>query len=402
MVKIGKHRTPVLVYLDTSDYSRFGDVIRGKADSATESLFNELLALKKNGVAQFAFSAAILSELFQFNPEFPGTTQSKAEAVERLCGEVAFYWPMRSIAHDVALHSRHTPADKKPLSLRSEWFPSASEKLADFRGTLEAKLASDLASKSYSNRKERRSAEAKARNFPFEILASPIIDLVASSYNLDRSDVKRAITPTLKGNISSLEGSRRMFDAIARPTSFVRSYFSDINEDQSLPTWISDVGVAMQKSLIELRENLRNFDKNELSNQLPAGIDLSSRMILHELARQAEPLVNEFAPRFNSGNLFRDVDQLLTVPALNLFFNAYRVLVEQAAGMHGDGHDPERSAFGDLFHLLYLPHSDLWRCDRRFRNVVSKVCGVYDHAVVNRLSDLPAMIASLKIRERQF
>lgn len=391
MSRIAK-RSPILVYLDSSDYSRFGDVIRGKSNSATESIFTALLAHRKAGAAQFAYSVTALSELFQFDPAYPATTQAKAEAVEALCGKVAFYWPMRSIAFDVAACCGWKQPFDKPLSFRSEWYPNASGQLADLRGTLETHLERELASKSFSSRAERRRAEAKIRKFRFEILAPPIIEFVASTYQLDRVAVAKAITPTLQGRISSLEGSRRMFDAISRPTAFARAYFSDINEDQGLPSWISGAGDIMQKSLIEMREGLEKYSGDYSPQQLRDGVLLSSRMVVLALAQQAELVASEFASEATVGTSFRNLERLLNVPSLRLFFDAYKILVEQAAGMHGTGHNPERSAFGDLIHLLYLPHADLWRCDKRFRNVVSRVAGPYNHALVNRLDDLPARI----------
>lgn len=394
MPRFPKRREPVLVYLNSADYSRFGDVIRGKSDPSVDKIFNELLALKKEGRAQFAYSVTVLSELFQFDPAYPATTQSKAEAVERLCGRAAFYWPMRLIAHDVAAHCGWTAARKKPLSFKSEWYPSASEELADLKGTLERQIAGELAARSFATRAERRRAEARVRKFRFEDLAPPIIELVASTYQLDRAEVAKAIIPTLRGQISSIEGSRRMFEAIARPTAFARAYFSDINDDRSLPQWISGIGDIVKKSFVELRQNLEKCDKREVDEYLPIGVRLSSEVALATLALQAQPFAREFASQSKIEGSFENIGTLLSVPSLKLFHNAYKILLEQAAGMHGTGHDPERSAFGDLIHLLYLPHADLWRCDRRFRNVVSKVSGPYDHSVVNRLKDLPARIAS--------
>lgn len=84
--------------------------------------------------------------------------------------------------------------------------------------------------------------------------------------------------------------------------------------------------------------------------------------------------------------------RIKTIRSFRLFSSAYCYLVEQSLGFRGEGHKPERSAAGDLFHLIYLPHCDLWRGDRRFTNVVSQsspdVCG----SLVGRLIDLPSRI----------
>jgi hypothetical protein len=54
---------PPVVYLDTQDYSRFGDVLRGRADDATKALSRELERLKQDGDAIFAVSMPILGKL---------------------------------------------------------------------------------------------------------------------------------------------------------------------------------------------------------------------------------------------------------------------------------------------------------------------------------------------------
>ncbi len=338
----------------------------------------------------------VLSELFQFDPQFPDTTQSKAQAVEQLCGTKAFYWPMRSIAQDIMASARfdNTQHGPKPLSYVSEWHPGASHDLGDLKATLEAQLETELANRTFRNRSERRSAEAKARKVKFDVLSPAIIEAVASRYKLDRKDVARAIVPTLQGKTSSAEGSRRMFSAIARPTAFARAYFSDINDDQEFPTWISSVGDVVQRSLVEMRRKLDLLDPREVRDQSPGLIDITSRYLILELVRQARETLPEFSQDSNYEQIFSDANSLIKIPTLGLFFEAYKILVEQAIGVHGDGHEPERGAFGDLFHLLYLPHAELWRCDRRFGHIVAKVCGDYRNRVVTRLADLPRRIAA--------
>lgn len=80
----------ITVYLDTSDYSAFGDVERGidseKAQAAAP-IYQQLLSYKRAGVARFAYSMPILSELLQYNPAHSETSFAKARAVEALCGK---------------------------------------------------------------------------------------------------------------------------------------------------------------------------------------------------------------------------------------------------------------------------------------------------------------------------
>lgn len=391
-----QNKLPLTVYLDTSDYSRFGDVIRGKGDNHTETIYNKLIEFRSNGDVHFVYSLPIISELFQFDPQFPATTESKAEVVEKLCGENAFFWPWRSLAFDISMcwfQSNNSNSQRKPISIDSQWYPNTSKEVGDLKKTLESYLGSELRNREFVNRKRRRSAEANVRKFDFTQIAQPLIDEISLRYQLHPTEVRRSILPTLKGSISSAEGARRMFSAIAKPTAFVRSYFREDNEDQGLPNWMSDLGVRIQKSLLELKSNLDLLDQEEVRRESPNLIKTTSIEIMRVIFRASLKECEEFG--LSEDEFFRranEVDYIESIDSFSLFMRAYMKLVEQSIGLHGAGHGPERSAGADLLHLLYLPHCDLWRGDRRFCNIIAGIASPSVHAVVNKLSHLPDRI----------
>src|SRR5687768_8913358 len=93
---------PVTVYLDTQDYSRFGDVVRGRGPKEIEEVFSRLQELRTRGVAQFVYSMPILSELLQYDANFEETSLAKARAIEELCGGAALLFPGRLIEREAA------------------------------------------------------------------------------------------------------------------------------------------------------------------------------------------------------------------------------------------------------------------------------------------------------------
>ena len=391
-----QNKSPLTVYLDSSDYSRFGDVIRGKSDNQTEITYNKLIEFRSNGDVRFAYSLPIISELFQFDPEFPATTESKAEAVEKLCGENAFFWPWRSLAFDISMRwyqDANSNSQRKPISVDSQWYPNISEEVGDLKKTLESHLSVELRNQELVNRKKRRSAEANVRKFDFTQISPPLIEEISQRYQLNPLEVRRSILPTLRGSISSAEGARRMFSAVAKPTAFVRSYFREDNEDQGLPNWVSDLGARIQISLLNLRSNLDLIDQEEVRRESPKLVISSSIEIMRVIFRSALKECDEFG--LSEDEFFcreKDIDYIESIDSFYLFMHAYRRTVEQSIGLHGSGHGPEKSAGGDLLHLLYLPHCDLWRGDRRFCNVIANVASPSVHAVVNKLSHLPDRI----------
>jgi hypothetical protein len=232
---------PLTVYLDTSDYSRFGDVVRGCSDADTGRLYHTLLEYRCNGSVNFVYSLPILSELLQYDSRYPTTTESKALAVEALCGQNAFFWPIRAIAFDVSVYLTEQPAIiHRPISFDSEWHPALSDEIGDLKKTLEEQLASELASRTFLNRGQRRAAEAKIRKFRLTEVGPTIIQEVAEKYAIEPAVVARAVIPALEGKLSSAEGARRLAAAIAKPTAFVENYFDpEKNQARELPTLIS-------------------------------------------------------------------------------------------------------------------------------------------------------------------
>jgi hypothetical protein len=129
----------------------------------------------------------------------------------------------------------------------------------------------------------------------------------------------------------------------------------------------------------------------------PGLIKTSSSQIAEALLKSALDEIAEFGIDSVAISRARWDELIENVPSLAIFKKAFATLLEQTSGMHGSGHIPEHSAGGDLMHLIYLPHCDLWRGDRRFSNVVKGLSAVANTKVVARLTDLPERIERLLV-----
>ncbi|WP_404480406.1 hypothetical protein [Novosphingobium sp. BL-52-GroH] len=98
---VGTADIPV-VYLDSQDYSRFGDLLRGASkDDALSALFLDLVERKNRGEVIFAISMPVLAEIFQYDADYRDTCFKKAEAVEQLCGKYALAHPARLVGAEI-------------------------------------------------------------------------------------------------------------------------------------------------------------------------------------------------------------------------------------------------------------------------------------------------------------
>lgn len=392
---------PPVVYLDTQDFSRFGDVLRGKSDAATEALFLELERRSKAGDAIFPASMPIIGELLQYNAKYRETTICKAQAVERLCGHWALAFPSRLIAAElltVARQRQLMPDGLAPETLSSDryWYPNISGALDGLRGQIQAQVKSAVSDLQLSNRYERRRAKRLVGNFDPAVAIRAAAPEFAANFGLPVETVMRSVVALVQNRITVPEASRRLFGEIARPVTFVEAYFEKVEVDRSaLPGWMRGFGDTLQRSFLDLRAQTAPILDNENGRA-------ALERLLTDLPKSLGPSILQMADRDDLAEFgltasvvdsLRAVDSLEDqVPASNIVGNVISAYTRQILGLRGNPAGVERSFGGDLVHALYLPHVDLWRGDRRFAEVVMQAVPHYSSRVVPRLNALPAAI----------
>ncbi|QDX25723.1 hypothetical protein FPZ54_06625 [Sphingomonas suaedae] len=387
------------VYLDTSDYSRFGDVLRGKGDPQTERIFDQLIRLKEGGVAQFAYSMPVLSELLQYDEDHAETTTHKAQAVEMLCGSNAFIWPGRLIAWEVSVAaakndlSEH-PLLASPLSEAANWFPNVEGALDDLKGGFQRTLNEALADITPVNRKQRRTIEAHVRKLSMTKMVNAAAPEFADKYGLKVSDVQRSLIAVLEDKISPSEGAKRLFSAIATPTTFIHTYFKGYDGKKDFPAWMSSLGAKLQSGLMEGREKLSAIDISLLSPDfIRSGFEETAPEYGSMVLRLASSEATEFGLEQAVIDLYAHRQDLANeVSCWRNFTRFIPAFMMANLGLRGDGYAPERSAGGDIIHSFYLPYCDLWRGDRRFSHILKQALPDQAHRIVSRLADLPKLV----------
>ena len=404
--RTGYPNVPV-VYLDTQDFSRFGDVLRGKEDADTERLFLTIEEKAKSKAAIFPVSMPILSELLQYNSDYRETTMRKAEAVERLCGTWALAFPQRLIAAEIAgfAGSLGEPIkDHRPvLSSDREWFPDISSSLSNFGAELKDSIADEMAKKALVGRKMRRMAKSEIRRLDPAGAMERIAPEIAARYGIPVAAVSGSIVALLRGRISADDASRRLFGAIAHPVTFVEVYFEKVLDNNSeLPSWMSSLGERLQNNFVDLRNVLRPLLSLPGAREKTEAmlVDWRATMgtaVLEMAAGATEPFGIDPAmvTRLAAADGFLD-----KVPSAYIVGRVMTSYVRQIIGLSGKEANVERSFGGDIVHALYLPHVDLWRGDRRFSAVVTNAAPRYAQRVVPLLKNLPEKIDAWHVGAR--
>jgi len=388
-----------VVYLDVQDYSRFGDVLRGKSDASTEQLFLDLEKQASAGRVIFPVSMPVLGELLQYDANFRDTTIHKAEAVERLCGPWALPFPTRLVAAEIVetARARGDIPSGDPIALLSSeryWYPNVSVEFGGLRDELRRVANEQLAAAQLPSRQLRRRAKRFARTVDLAAVAEAAAPEAAEKFGLPQSAVTESFVALLRGRVTPEVASRRLFQTIAEPVRFVELYFERLETDRSLPDWMKKAGADFQALFIRLREDLQpllvgdfgQVIRKEMFEYWPVSAGKAVLKMGYEDCREfgIDPLL---VPVLVDNEGFAE-----SVPAARITGMLIAAYARQVVGLSATGAKIEHSFGGDLVHALYLPHVDLWRGDRRFSALIADAMPGYASRVVSKLAALPAAI----------
>jgi hypothetical protein len=397
-----KRADPILVYLDTQDYSRFGDCLRGNAPEEIGRVFQELMALKNQGIARFVYSMPILSELLQYDPEYEATTLAKAKAVESLCEDYALLWPPRLVETQAASFARSIglPLSAEPLGYVSpgnEWFPQISSAFMDLKQRWQEEIDGAVTAAGPLNRKQRRVVEAHKTGRKLMAATRAVSPAFAEIYGIPIKAVEGSVLLLLKGKISAEEASRRLFGAVAKPTAFVTAYFKIHEGDKSLPLWIRGLGESFERTLSEFRNSAGQTVRDErdarlLQSMLKADRSNLGTVVLRMIdTKEAEQGVTPSVLE----SIMASPEASSRIPACHVFGEIVLAYLDQTVGRVRAPAKIEKSFAGDLIHSLYIECVDIWRGDRRFAALVKERLPSMGHKVQQSLFELPDHIRSL-------
>lgn len=381
-----------VVYLDTQDYSKFGDVLRGNGDPSLAAIFDELERRKLAGTVQFAASMPLLGELLQYTADYRETTFKKAEAVQRLCDGHALSYPSRLVAAEVAKVLRG--ATLNVLSDDWYWYPDISDIFDDLGQQMQETWEREVAGIQAPNRKLRRGLKKRAAKMDLRVLVREATPAIAAEYGLPEVAITGSIVAKLEGRVTSTQASRMLFGSIAEPSKFVETYFERMENDRSLPRWMPHAGRSLQEAFERMRETVRPLlsspEKRESFREALSGNAKQFGATILSLAREdlREFDISEEEYR----KLSTDLDAAWQVPSCRTAGLIIEAYVTQILGYAGPEARVEHSFGGDLVHALYLPHVDIWRGDRRFAALVRETLPALADRVVPSLKDLPSAI----------
>ena len=393
-----------LVYLDTQDFSRFGDVVRGVADPKLNEIFEDLKVLRHTGLATFVVSMPLLSELLQYDSDRRDIVFAKAKAVEELCGTASVPFPAilmsmetAQVAAEMGLGHLRRPVEK--INLMRQWYPDISGELIDYRNQITQAINEQFASMDLKTRQLRQRAKTIRRKISLKLVVQLINDAdFENELGFPSGLAQRVISDLLEGRINPYQASTRLFEYVAQPEKFVEFYFEKLDNDRSLPFWMRSLGEKLYDSMTEA---LLKVQSHEVDDFLRKFLEDLFKVEMPKWRRAMFSLVADdlfdFLETSLSMEQIKSNDALLNcVPSVSVSCRLFLRYLGQALGLYGKKARLEKSFGGDLVHSMYLPTVNLWRGDRRTSAALISAVPEYADRVISKLADLPNAIRNFR------
>ncbi len=242
---------PLIVYLDTSDFSKFADIERDKNLSHLRSVYDELLHFKNSGRVDFRFSAAHLAEITKYETGHKDVAERKAKIIEELCDLkcLKFAGVMWKEEEKRAISSVTGTLELdsfSPLSDEGVWYPGGKISFENFKEEVIGKIKQTIREQPGLNRNQRRILIRQAASMAYvrQVISNMSeAEIVNASASLERRFPlserfyrERYFLRLMLGEIDEEAVAREVMLGVTRPSNFVGWYFEKISRYEEGPS----------------------------------------------------------------------------------------------------------------------------------------------------------------------
>jgi hypothetical protein len=370
--------SPIRIYLDTSDYSRFADIGRRK-EPEIPAVLDFLRQKKSQGLIEVRFSAIHLFEFLK-DPSQRALALRKVQVIEELCGDLAFRYI--GDVFDREREALRSGLESRPLivSEDGEWFP---ETIVESSFDLDAVVRGLLEKFPSFNREQLEALIPQAAGYLKENMSRQLP--LANVYGSDLFD------RFLSGKISAPEMSREMVKGFAKPSIFITHYLEGNADAQKLFGNLATVERKFCRDLNLSRDKLKEHVK------LLLGLGKDTLKAARQHVRTLSLSLS--APYLGVGSLPANLQEALgqdrflaELPALSTHLNLLTIYIRDIVYPSAAMPEIKESDAADILHATYLPYVDLYRTDGRFGGLMAKLPRPKGVKVVSNLLQLPEAI----------
>lgn len=400
------------VYLDSQDFSRFADPWR----TESQETYQRLLDATKAGKIVCRFSAIHIMEALHISADDKKHALRRAEVIRNLCGShCLLFWQDLVVAEAEAVISEVSFTKSKALLDNGQWaaIPQFDPKAfrRDFQDALKKQkneINSQLIQANVSrSERRRRLADVKAGKLPGTSLEATEA-LMKNGMNDLSDDAKRLmdhVSPRdmhalLRGR-GSLGGVREGLSSVLLdlPTFFNRHYDGAVGLQQAFGM-LRRIGADISRATLEARTAM-----DEMADL--SGPQAAKAKARHSLKKFQQKTREKILKRIweveglkSKGISFAVWEASViaskpgAIPSVDALVEGLSIHLQRYASA-GANRNLEDSDFGDMFHMIYMPYVDAFRCDVNAKQVAAPIAKRLGVRLLSRPRDLDALLAEL-------
>jgi len=398
--------TPLLVYLDSSDFSTFASAEPGSKASNT---FHALLKLRDSGKVKIPYSYPHIAEAAPVKQDASKYARARGQCIEALCLGHVVIEPRLLLDAEVMAIDSGIPLDRGSVySDDGRWWPAfpVEDEYVDFnpreifRHVATAKGLTGVARANQlrlwlSNTGHPLPAGRKIlEQFWPECIAELQRKCPLNEHGLN------TLRGVFFGHSTQNDSFKIIIESSLQSPALVMEWFAQDWQSLSPGTsWLRRSGETICKVIndgVTAAQGLR--DQQILSGVEP---DVVARMEIEVRSNSAESIATMLFNASRKKNQSTNPETGLPehwrtlAPALETLASVASEILWRAIELSNRTRKPTRSDFGDMLHLLYLPYVDVFRADGAMADIIKHSGSPLGGRIVQRQDDLIEVIEGL-------
>ena len=395
--------SPLIVYLDSSDYSNLSRAIYD-GGSEWKPTLDKLLQLVETERIRIVFSAVHVIEIAHLDSSSLEFALQRAKCINLLSqGRCLQFWLE---LQNYECQSFVTEGGHSALLENGRWCPDISELAKELREIFSTGLKSQLLENA-GNRAQRRQVEKelfkngkltpKAMGLMQSIERKELIETVKQEFPLsDKFYTEDLLLKFAAGKVTSSEIIDEFYIVFSDIERFIGWTYETRDADRKTTRWLRSLGESMQSNIANLRHKLETIEADDIEvalRQLDSVLLQTRQKRLKEIQSQLPSMT-----RRNEGKWTELLESPLgTVRSLDAHLILLKEYFRRAVQTH---RKIKASDAGDLFHLTYLPYCDLFRTDGDASETAKPLAAHCGTRIVSKLSMLSSAIDEELIKRR--
>lgn len=393
-----EQKNPIVVYLDSSDYSVLSDPRRSSKTEETRKL---LVGLARSPGIVFAFSGIHISEMAPLESKYTAAAAARTDLMVELCNRNTFISYDRIIKAEMERLSSMREAACDPLIYDGTWFPEIGELITPSKLIGVTAAINEKGMELGLNRKDRRSLKSKtSRHAKFRStfiagMGDLDLDSILDRYPMRPKDAS-IIADYVIGKATAEQADNAFLESMRDPRWMMRWFHEHHDQLGVVGDWVRAPAsrmIVVLSGMIDAGNKLIRFEKE---TGIRTGIDFLSA---EEWENQSKKMSISVANRLIQSE-HPDAPLCMDASLIERYCPGFSSLIGVINDSLRNSFGPRarkltRSDFADALHAMYAPYTSVFRADRYMAPIVRNRVAQYGTSVVESVDQVPSVIQRL-------